>query len=121
MEKRTELWLAIAGLASLSVESAAEISQIATPSTVHYCTNHEDGVTAAVFECTDCAPEGGSSAFFCADCDSFLHLPKARRGHARALVREKQAEMSIDVKDGTARVKLGFGRIVVSETEALNP
>lgn len=111
-----QVWLAIAGLASLSAESAKDLSNLATPRTLNFCGNHDDGVTPAVFECADCAADPLMHQFLCAECDGFMHLHKSRRDHSRGLVREKRDEMAIDVKDGTARLKCAVAVLAVDLT-----
>ena len=112
------LWHAIAVLSVIESSLAEELSKGArTPrlagepvviETV-FCTNHDDGTTAALFRCAECGP----SVALCAQCDSCLHLPKAARGHKRTVVEQQEENLSVSINDGTARVKTQFGVLAV--------
>lgn len=114
------LWRAIAGLSIMAGSLAEELSKGArTPRPGSgqevvavekvYCTNHDDGVTAALFRCLECGPE----VALCAQCDTCLHLPRHCRGHQRTIVEQHEASLSISLNDGTARVKTQFGVLAV--------
>ena len=110
------VWRAIVGLALMGEEQAASLScGNAVPI---YCTNHQDGKTAAVFQCKECGP----AVYLCASCDSCLHLSLSRRNHKREMASGTEATMTVTAKKGeTARVKTATIVLAVDNTSTVAP
>ena len=112
------LWRAIAALSVMQSKLAEELSGgkhqhsgAAGAGAVEKicCTNHDDGVTAAVFRCLECGPE----VALCAQCDTCLHLPRATRGHSRNVIQQEHVSLNVSITDGNSRVKTQFGVLAV--------
>lgn len=114
------LWRAIAALSVMQHTVAEELSRgirrnrssegAAPVARKIYCTNHDDGTTAAVFQCLECGPE---VVALCAQCDTCLHLPRTSRGHRRTVIQQEEAGLNVSINDGNARVKTQFGVLAV--------
>jgi E3 ubiquitin-protein ligase MYCBP2 len=111
------LWRAIAALSVCSAALAEQLSSGAkfqhsdggAPLEKVCCSNHDDGVTAAVFRCLACGPE----VALCAQCDTCLHLPRAARGHNRTVIQQQDVNLNVSINDGNARIKTQFGVLAV--------
>ncbi|CAG9781999.1 unnamed protein product [Diatraea saccharalis] len=64
-----------------------------------FCSNHDDGATAAVIECRTCGP-------LCGECDRFLHLKRAAKTHQRQICKEEESAIRVDIHEGCGRAKL---------------
>ncbi|CAH0402064.1 unnamed protein product [Chilo suppressalis] len=64
-----------------------------------FCSNHDDGATAAVIECRTCGP-------LCGECDRFLHLKRVAKTHQRQICKEEESAIRVDIHEGCGRAKL---------------
>ncbi|XP_063236464.1 E3 ubiquitin-protein ligase MYCBP2 isoform X2 [Bacillus rossius redtenbacheri] len=103
------LWLALASLCVLDREhvehlSSGQWSGLAAadgqpPPPRPTCSNHDDGETAAIIQCSSCGN-------LCADCDRFLHLHRRTRLHQRQVCKEEEEAIKVDLHEGCGRTKL---------------
>ncbi|QQP38463.1 Putative E3 ubiquitinprotein ligase MYCBP2like [Caligus rogercresseyi] len=63
------------------------------------CENHDDGETLAMIKCETCGN-------LCGDCDRFLHLHRRTKAHARAIFKEEEDAIKVDLHEGCGRMKL---------------
>ena len=95
-------WLFMGALCAIDEELCGLLSSGASDTkgkSVLLCVNHDDDKTNAVVECEICGT-------LCAQCDLYLHLPKAKRDHKRVLFKEEEEAMKVDIHEGCGRTKL---------------
>lgn len=112
--KTATLWLALASLCVLDKEHVERLSsgQWSKPSEARpLCTNHDDGVTAAVIQCDAC----GS---LCNDCDRFLHLNRKTRVHHRTVCKEEEDSIRVELHESCGRTKL-FWLLALADSKTL--
>ncbi|CAB4068652.1 MYCBP2 [Lepeophtheirus salmonis] len=63
------------------------------------CENHDDGETLAIIKCETCGD-------LCGDCDRFLHLHRRTKTHNRAIFKEEEDAIKVDLHEGCGRMKL---------------
>ncbi|EDO64470.1 AGAP011177-PA, partial [Anopheles gambiae str. PEST] len=97
------LWLALAALCVIDREQIDRLSSNQwhrqSESNRPLCSNHDDEVTYAVLNCALC----GS---LCADCDRVLHLNRRARSHHRAVCKEEQDAIRVELHESCGRAKL---------------
>ncbi|XP_053668136.1 E3 ubiquitin-protein ligase highwire [Anopheles marshallii] len=97
------LWLALAALCVIDREQIDRLSSNQwhrqSESNRPLCSNHDDEVTYAVLNCALC----GS---LCADCDRVLHLNRRTRNHHRAVCKEEQDAIRVELHESCGRAKL---------------
>uniref|UniRef100_A0A182N2D5 RCR-type E3 ubiquitin transferase n=1 Tax=Anopheles dirus TaxID=7168 RepID=A0A182N2D5_9DIPT len=97
------LWLAMAALCVIDREQIDRLSSNQwhrqSESNRPLCSNHDDEVTYAVLNCALC----GS---LCADCDRVLHLNRRTRNHHRAVCKEEQDAIRVELHESCGRAKL---------------
>ncbi|XP_053677390.1 E3 ubiquitin-protein ligase highwire [Anopheles nili] len=97
------LWLALAALCVIDREQIDRLSSNQwhrqSESNRPLCSNHDDEVTFAVLNCALC----GS---LCADCDRVLHLNRRTRNHHRAVCKEEQDAIRVELHESCGRAKL---------------
>lgn len=79
--------------------------------TTNLCTNHDDGVTAAIIQCETCQS-------LCADCDRFLHLSRKTRNHRRTVCKEEEDAIRVELHEGCGRTKL-FWLLALADSRTL--
>ena len=98
-------WLFMGALCAIDEELCGQLSSGASDTkdpkskSVSMCVNHDDDKTTAVVECDNCG-------MLCAQCDLYLHLPRAKRDHKRVLFKEEEEAMKVDIHEGCGRTKL---------------
>lgn len=75
------------------------------------CSNHDDGVTAAIIQCETCQS-------LCADCDRFLHLSRKTRNHRRTVCKEEEDAIRVELHEGCGRTKL-FWLLALADSRTL--
>lgn len=75
------------------------------------CSNHDDGVTAAIIQCETCLS-------LCADCDRFLHLNRKTRNHRRTVCKEEEDAIRVELHEGCGRTKL-FWLLALTDSRTL--
>ncbi|KAI4471285.1 e3 ubiquitin-protein ligase mycbp2 [Holotrichia oblita] len=112
------LWLALASLCVLDKDHVERLSsgqwtkadgQPTPPRPT--CTNHDDGETNAVIQCSLCGN-------LCADCDRFLHLHRKTRNHQRQVCKEEEEAIKVELHEGCGRTKL-FWLLAVADARTL--
>jgi E3 ubiquitin-protein ligase MYCBP2 len=63
------------------------------------CINHDDSITNAVIECTECGT-------LCCDCDRFLHLNRKTWSHHRTVCKEEEESIKVELHESCGRIKL---------------
>ncbi|XP_044762914.1 E3 ubiquitin-protein ligase MYCBP2 [Coccinella septempunctata] len=116
--KTPTLWLALASLCVLDKDHVERLSsgqwtnpegQPAPPRPT--CTNHDDGETNAVIQCSACGN-------LCADCDRFLHLHRKTRHHQRQVCKEEEEAIKVELHEGCGRIKL-FWLLALADARTL--
>ncbi|KRT81356.1 hypothetical protein AMK59_5684, partial [Oryctes borbonicus] len=112
------LWLALASLCVLDKDHVERLSsgqwtkadgQPTPPRPT--CSNHDDGETNAVIQCSICGN-------LCADCDRFLHLHRKTRNHQRQVCKEEEEAIKVELHEGCGRTKL-FWLLAVADARTL--
>nr|XP_022909947.1 E3 ubiquitin-protein ligase MYCBP2 isoform X2 [Onthophagus taurus] len=113
------LWMALGSLCVLEKDhverlssgqwSQADGQQQAPPGPT--CTNHDDGETNAVVQCSICGN-------LCADCDRFLHLHRKTKHHQRQVCKEEEEAIKVDLHEGCGRMKL-FWLLALADARTL--
>lgn len=94
-------WRAMAALCLLQEDIVTAINSTDdSQASKHMCDNHDDGVTAAEWHCSDC------HAHFCSECDAVVHLPKPTRAHTRAALELREPSLQVDSHEGLGRARL---------------
>lgn len=75
------------------------------------CSNHDDGVTAAIIQCETCQS-------LCGDCDRFLHLSRKTRNHRRTVCKEEEDAIRVELHEGCGRAKL-FWLLALADSRSL--
>ncbi|XP_052124547.1 E3 ubiquitin-protein ligase MYCBP2-like [Frankliniella occidentalis] len=100
------LWLALAALCVLDSDHVERLSSGEwrgadgqPPPPRPLCSNHDDGETGAIIQCSVCGN-------LCAECDRFLHLHRRTRMHQRQVCKEEEEAIKVDLHEGCGRTKL---------------
>lgn len=99
--KTPTLWLALASLCVLDREHVEKLSssQLSKLDSRPQCANHDDGVTAAMIQCSECS-------YLCSECDRVLHLARNKRSHHRTVCKEEEESIRVELRESCGRTKL---------------
>jgi RCR-type E3 ubiquitin transferase len=115
--KTHTLWLALSALCVLSEDHVAKLSSSQWSKSSGggdkrpLCMNHDDSITNAVIECTECGT-------LCCDCDRFLHLNRKTWTHHRTVCKEEEEAIKVELHETCGRIKL-FWLLALADRKTL--
>nr|XP_026691648.1 E3 ubiquitin-protein ligase MYCBP2 [Ciona intestinalis] len=95
------LWQALGALCALDHDHVDKLSSARSNQQKNKltCANHDDGVTQAIVQCSDCGN-------LCSECDRYLHLHRRTQDHQRQVFKEEEESIRVDLHEGCGRIKL---------------